>query len=143
MSYSGNGFIRFGVNGLPRRNTLQRIMTAEHGESFETGGRLARAFDAVSQEPYPAARAAGFILLFGLTSLATQVVCWRLMELLGRVSFATLNTLFLPSIVTAAAALLFAVWHWRSLRWWWIAGAAVPWLTTAATICRELFVRFV
>lgn len=118
-------------------------MTPEHVESFENGGRLTRALEAVSQEPCPAARAAVFILLFGLTSLSTQVVCWRLMELLGGVSFATLNALFLPSIATAAAALFIAAWHWRILRWWWIAGAAVPWLAIATTICRELAVRFV
>lgn len=119
------------------------MIRPERNESFDSDDWRTRTIDAVVREPSPAVKAQVFILLFGLTSLATQVVCWRLRELLGGVSFATLNAMFLPSIVTAAAALFVAVWHWRILRWWWIAGAAVPWLTIAATICRELFVRFV
>ena len=116
-------------------------MHSDNVESFDGEVRLARAFDAVSREPAPAVKACVFILLFGLTSLGTQFVCLRLLQMLGGASVATLSALISPAIITAAAAI--AAWHWRVLQWWWIVIAAVPWLTIAGAISWMLYDRFV
>ncbi|HEX6985513.1 MAG TPA: hypothetical protein VF170_09060 [Planctomycetaceae bacterium] len=106
-------------------------------------GRVAELLETLSREPSEGRRATVFIALFVLTSLGAQIVFLRITQVFGSMSTVMSAALVWPALATAAVAVGLAFWSRRSLRWWWLAFAAVPWLTIAGGVTLTVLDCFV